>query len=42
LEDLTYGTKEWKEALIEANEQVLHLLETYPELVSYLERSENG
>ena len=42
LDDLTYGTKEWKEALIEANDQVLRLLETYPELVSYLERSENG
>jgi Ni,Fe-hydrogenase III component G len=42
LEDLTYGTKEWKQALIEANQQVLELLQTYPELTKYLTRGEDG
>ena len=40
LEDLTYGTQEWKQALIEANEQVLKLLQTYPELAQFLERGQ--
>ena len=42
LEDLTYGTNEWKQALIEANQQVLELLQTYPELAKYLTRGEDG
>ena len=42
LEDLTYGTQEWKQALIEANEQVLKLLQTYPKLAQFLERGQYG
>lgn len=42
LKDLTYGTQEWKKALIEANQQVLTLLRTYPELMQYLGKGEYG
>ncbi len=42
LKDLTYGTQEWKEALIEANQQVLTLLQTYPKLMQYLGKGEYG
>ena len=42
LEDLTYGTNEWKQALVEANQQVLELLQTYPQLAQYLTRGEDG
>lgn len=42
LDKLTKGTAEWNEALIEANQQVISLLTTYPELASYVEADENG
>ena len=42
LENLTKGTDEWKQALIEANSQVLELLTTYPELAKYISRGEDG
>ena len=42
LDDLTYGTREWKEALIEANGQVLELIQNFPQLTQYLENGENG
>lgn len=42
LEDLTYGTLEWKEALIEANQQVLELIKTYPQLTKYLVKGAYG
>ena len=42
LDKLTYGTKEWKQALVDANQQVLELLQTYPELAAYMGRGENG
>ena len=42
LEELTYGTQEWKQALIEANQQVLELLRTYPELAQYLSKGKYG
>lgn len=42
LKELTYGTHEWKEALLAANNQVLTLLNTYPELANYIERGEQG
>ena len=41
LEDLTKGTKEWKEAVRELNQEVLKLLETYPELAQYV-KNEDG
>ena len=42
LDGLTKGTNEWKQALIEANAQVLELLSTYPELAKFISRGENG
>ena len=42
LQELTKNTQEWKQALLEANQQVLEMLETYPELVKYIERGEYG
>lgn len=42
LAELTKGTNEWKQALIEANTQVLNLLTTYPELAQYVSRGEEG
>ena len=42
LSGLTKGTEEWREALIEANGQVLKMIQTYPELAKYIERGENG
>ena len=41
LDSLTYGTKAWKEQLIEANAQILDLIKTYPQLTQYL-TSDNG
>ena len=42
LSKLTYGTREWKDALIEANSKVLNLLDTYPELAKYVSRGDMG
>lgn len=42
LQELTKNTQEWKQALLEANQQVLEMLETYPELAKYIERGEYG
>ena len=42
LEDLIKGTDEWRKKLVEANQQVLQLLDTYPELAKYVERGEDG
>lgn len=42
LDGLTKGTNEWKQALIEANAQVLELLSTYPKLAEFIRRGEDG
>lgn len=42
LDELVVGTQEWKEALMEVNQQVLTLLDTYPELAQYVTRGEDG
>ena len=42
LKNLVYGTKEWKNALMEANTQVLDLITKYPELAAYMEKGEYG
>ena len=42
LKGLVEGTNEWKQALLEANSQVLELLATYPELAQYISRGEFG
>ena len=36
------GTDEWKEALRKSNEEVVKLLQTYPELAKYIEKGEFG
>ena len=42
LAGLTRGTEEWKQALMETNQQVLELLNTYPQLAQYIGRGEDG
>ena len=42
LNNLTKGSKEWKEALVENNLKVLELLDTYPELARYISKGLNG
>ena len=42
IEDLTYGTQEWKDAIYEANQEVLALIKNYPILASYLNRDEDS
>lgn len=42
LDELVVGTQEWKQALMEVNQQVLSLLDSYPELAQYVTRGENG
>ena len=42
LKDLEKGTAAWKQQLIEANNQVLQLLETYPQLAQYVTTDEDG
>ena len=41
LTDLTKGTDEWREAVRKLNDQVLTLLQTYPELAQYV-KNEDG
>ena len=40
--NLTKGTDEWKQAILEANELVLDLLDKYPQLLDYIYTSEEG
>lgn len=40
--DLKEGTLEWRQALIDTNNEVLKLLDTYPELINHIERLDNG
>lgn len=42
LQGLTKGTTEWRQAVAELNEEVLTLLENYPELAQYITTGENG
>ena len=39
---LIKGTDEWKEKLIEVNNQVLEILQKYPQLAQYLQKDEEG
>ena len=41
-DDLTKGTKEWRQSLMEINSEVLELLEKYPDLGKYISRGKNG
>ena len=41
-DDLTKGTKEWRQSLMEINNEVLELLEKYPDLGKYISRGKNG
>lgn len=42
LEELTEGTNEWKQALFEANQEVMELISTYPLLAQYVSRGASG
>ena len=42
LENCTRGTQEWSDALAEVNNQVLEILDKYPELLAYVDRDEKG
>lgn len=42
IDALTEGTKEWKEAIWEANQEVLELLAKYPELNRFVTTAQNG
>lgn len=41
LDSLTKGTTEWKEAVVELNQQILDLVDKYPELAKFI-TTENG
>ena len=42
IDQLTVGTDEWRAKIQEANQQVLELLKTYPELAQYIEKIDKG
>lgn len=42
LDDLTIGTIEWKKKLVEVNQEVLNLLDKYPQLAQYITQSATG
>ena len=42
LDNLVYGTEAWNEALLKVNEQILNLIDKYPELVQYVTTGEYG
>lgn len=42
LKELTYGTKEWQEALLEVNNEVLRLIQIYPQLAKWIGRGSQG
>lgn len=42
MDGLIKGTDEWNKALIESNNKVLELLDTYPELTKYVHANENN
>ena len=42
LDKLIEGTQEWKEAIIELNNQVLELLDKYPQLAEYIKTTDKG
>ena len=42
LAGLTVGTEEWKQAVIDLNQQVLDLIEKYPILAKYMTSDQNG
>ena len=42
LNELTTGTEEWYDAVNDLNDKVLELIDNFPELAKYLERTEDG
>lgn len=42
LDSLAVGTQEWRDKLVEVNQQVLDLINKYPQLAQYLETGSNG
>jgi hypothetical protein len=39
---MTKGTQEWKDAVKDVNKQVLDLVDKYPELAKYVEKTNDG
>jgi hypothetical protein len=42
LDNLAVGTQEWRDKLVEVNQQVLDLINKYPQLAQYLETGQDG
>ena len=42
LDEMTVGTQEWKDALLEVNSEVMDLIDKYPDLADAMEVDENG
>ena len=42
IEDMTKGTQQWADAIREANDNVLQLLNNYPQLAQYISTGQNG
>jgi methyl-accepting chemotaxis protein len=42
LDNMTKGTQEWKDAVKDVNKQVLDLVDKYPELAKYVEKTNDG
>ena len=42
IDDLTEGTKEWRDAIIEANKEITELIQKYPQLAKYLNTDSFG
>lgn len=42
LDELVKGSTEWKNALSEVNDEVVNLLQTYPELYKYVQKTSEG
>ena len=42
IENLTEGTKEWKDAITAANQEVLNLVANYKELAPYISKTQDG
>jgi hypothetical protein len=42
LDSLAVGTQEWRDKLVEVNQQVLDLINKYPQLAQYLETGQDG
>lgn len=42
IDELTEGTEEWRDAIIEANQQITDLIQKYPQLAKYVNKDNSG